>query len=236
MERLSVFSRQKSGKKLKIDDIRLVLAVLLKMAVKDPHVFAGRAQVFFLALSDQGDLLERQLVAVKVLEHLRGIPDDLSDLTEMHVRNSQRKALVAVPDVNAHFDKRIDRTSFGKRVGPLTRAKSDRVVVFDIAALFIFTTPGIGQIRQPVKWTVSTQKVKKNVYEVKAEGRIRSGWHIYDLQEYKGGPNPTVFSVSGEGIETVGEARISSEISRHFDEVFGMAIGTCEKILKYETN
>ena len=103
-----------------------------------------------------------------------------------------------------------------------------RFVLFLVAALFIFATPGIGQIRQPVKWTVSTQKVKKNVYEVKAEGRIRSGWHIYDLQEYKGGPNPTVFSVSGEGIETVGEARISSEISRHFDEVFGMEIGTCE--------
>ncbi len=97
-----------------------------------------------------------------------------------------------------------------------------------LAALLVLPLPTKAQIRQPVKWTVSAQKVKKNVYEIKAEGKIRSGWHIYDLQEYVGGPNPTVFTVSGEGIEPVDAPKIISEIQRSFDEVFGMEIGTCD--------
>ena len=97
-----------------------------------------------------------------------------------------------------------------------------------IAALLAFAIPAQAQIRQPVKWTVSAQKVKKNVYEIKAEGKIRSGWHIYDLQEYVNGPNPTVFSVGGDAVEPVGAPKITSEVHREFDDVFKMEIGTCE--------
>ena len=95
-------------------------------------------------------------------------------------------------------------------------------------AILAFAVPAAGQLRQPVKWEVSAKKVKKNVYEIQAAGKIRTGWHIYDLQEYEGGPNPTVFSVSGEAIEAEGPASITSEVHRAFDEVFGMEIGTCE--------
>ena len=97
-----------------------------------------------------------------------------------------------------------------------------------IVVLFAFVSPAQAQISQPVKWTVSAQKVKKGVYEIKAEGKIRSGWHIYDLQDYVDGPNPTVFTVSGEGIEPLDDARITSRIDREFNPSFGMEIGTCE--------
>ena len=103
-----------------------------------------------------------------------------------------------------------------------------RIVLLLIAALFAFAAPAPGQIPQPVKWTVSAQKVKKNVYEIKAEGTLSSGWHVYDLQEYQGGPNPTIFTVTGEGIEPEGEARIASEVKRSFNELFGMEIGICD--------
>ena len=103
-----------------------------------------------------------------------------------------------------------------------------KFLLFLTAALFCLAPEAKAQIRQPVKWEVSTKKVKKNVYEIKADGKIRTGWHIYDLQEYEGGPNPTVFTVSGEAIESVGAAKITSKVVREFDDAFGMEIGTCE--------
>ena len=97
-----------------------------------------------------------------------------------------------------------------------------------LAAFLALAVPAGAQMRQPVKWEVSSKKVKKNVYEIQAAGKIRAGWHIYDLQEYVGGPNPTVFTVSGEAVESVAPAKITSKIHREMDEVFGMEIGTCE--------
>ena len=97
-----------------------------------------------------------------------------------------------------------------------------------LAAFLALAVPAGAQIRQPVKWEVSSKKVKKNVYEIQANGKIRAGWHIYDLQEYVGGPNSTVFTVSGEAVEPVGPAKITSKIEREYDDVFEMEIGTCE--------
>ena len=100
--------------------------------------------------------------------------------------------------------------------------------VIILSALLAFAAPAPAQMRQPVKWEVSAKKVKKNVYEIKADGKIRTGWHIYDLQEYELGPNPTVFTVSGDAIEPVDPAKITSKVVREKDETFGMEIGTCE--------
>ncbi len=101
-------------------------------------------------------------------------------------------------------------------------------VLLTLAALLAFAAPSLAQIRQPVKWTVEAKKVKKNVYDITATGSIRSGWHIYDLQEYELGPNPTLFSISGAAVEAEGAPQITSEINRHFDEIFEMEIGTCD--------
>ncbi|MCQ2133689.1 MAG: thioredoxin family protein [Bacteroidales bacterium] len=102
-------------------------------------------------------------------------------------------------------------------------------VLLPLAALFIISSPAEAQVRQPVQWSVTSTKVKKNLYEIKATGEIkRRGWHIYDLQEYEMGPNSTIFTVSGEGIEPVGEPQITSEVKRSFDEIFEMEIGTCD--------
>ena len=80
---------------------------------------------------------------------------------------------------------------------------------------------------QPVQWSVSARRVQKNVYEIKALGKLEAGWHIYDLQEYDGGPNPTVFTVSGDGVEPVGQPEITSKVIKEYDDIFEMEIGTC---------
>ena len=97
-----------------------------------------------------------------------------------------------------------------------------------ISALLAFIVPVKAQPQNPVTWEVSAKKVKKNVYEIKAEASIQAGWHIYDLQEYELGPNPTVFTVTGDAIEAVAPAKITSKVDKEYDDIFRMEIGTCE--------
>ena len=62
------------------------------------------------------------------------------------------------------------------------------------------------QVPQPVSWTVVSQKLDNSVYEIRAEGALKPGWHIYGLDE---SPNPTVFKVEGEGMEPVGPVQMT---------------------------
>ena len=100
--------------------------------------------------------------------------------------------------------------------------------VIILSALLAFIAPVKAQPQDPVKWEVSAKKVKKNVYEIKAVASIQAGWHIYDLQEYELGPNPTVFSVTGDAIEAVAPAEITSRVDKEYDDIFRLEIGTCE--------
>ena len=97
-----------------------------------------------------------------------------------------------------------------------------------ISALLAFIAPVKAQPQDPVTWEVSAKKVKKNVYEIKAVASIQAGWHIYDLQEYELGPNPTVFSVTGDAVEAVSPAEITSKVDKEYDDIFRMEIGTCQ--------
>ena len=101
-----------------------------------------------------------------------------------------------------------------------------RLILF-IAVLFAFALQAAALSPQPVQWSVSARRVQKNVYEIKALGKLEAGWHIYDLQEYDGGPNPTVFTVSGDGVEPVGQPEITSKVIKEYDDIFEMEIGTC---------
>ncbi len=96
-----------------------------------------------------------------------------------------------------------------------------------VVALITFCAGAAAQIEQPVKWEVSSNEVDKNLYEIRATATISPGWHIYDLQEYPGGPSSTVFTVSGDDVALEGEARITSTIERAYNDLFGMEIGTC---------
>ena len=97
-----------------------------------------------------------------------------------------------------------------------------------ITALFSTALFSPAQTLQPVKWEVSAKKAGNGVYDILATGTISDGWHIYDLEEYELGPNPTIFSVSGDAVETVSPAKITSGIDRSLDPIFGIEIGTCE--------
>ena len=95
---------------------------------------------------------------------------------------------------------------------------------------FALTIPAHAQMRQPLDWDVSVEvsDADASLCTLTATGTFSDpSWHIYDLQEYPGGPNGTVFSVSGDGIEAVGDPVIKSEVSRAYSDIFGMEIGEC---------
>lgn len=98
-----------------------------------------------------------------------------------------------------------------------------------VAALLASGLVAAAQVFEPLVWTVSAEKVGPDMYEVSATGRFESeGWHIYDLTPRDGGPNNTVFTIEGEGVEVLGTPRITSPVHVGYSPVFGMELGTCE--------
>lgn len=85
------------------------------------------------------------------------------------------------------------------------------------------------QITQPVSWSISSNDLGDNQYEIVLTAEIESSWHIYDLGPYQGGPNPTALTFElSEEYELIGEPYIKSQVKRGYDEAFEMEIGTCD--------
>ncbi|MBQ0024839.1 MAG: thioredoxin family protein [Bacteroidales bacterium] len=81
----------------------------------------------------------------------------------------------------------------------------------------------------PVSWQVRTEKAAGDTVNVIFEASIQSGWHLYDLGPYKGGPNETVFTFEvSEGASLAGGVEYTSEPIRQNDPVFNMEIGFFE--------
>lgn len=80
---------------------------------------------------------------------------------------------------------------------------------------------------QEVGWTGSVEPLSGAEYELRFEAAIPSGFHMYDMGPYEGGPNPTVITLSPEaGVELVGSVEQRTKPHRYFDQMFGMEIGT----------
>ncbi|MFR9651720.1 MAG: cytochrome c biogenesis protein CcdA [Rikenellaceae bacterium] len=63
-------------------------------------------------------------------------------------------------------------------------------------------------------------------YEVSVTATIEEGWAIYDLTEYKDGPNRTTFTVAEQsGVELIGEVETMPQSTKKMDEIFQMEIG-----------
>lgn len=96
------------------------------------------------------------------------------------------------------------------------------------AVTLILSTGLRAQFSQPLSWTLKADKTAEGQYDIIATGTFSSdGWHTYDLAEYKNGPISTTFEVTGEGVTPVGGPEILSKVDRHFDDAFGMEVGTC---------
>ncbi len=101
-----------------------------------------------------------------------------------------------------------------------------------LAAIAVIATTAItAQIVEPVKWEASVKKLEGNEYLITYTAKIDSGWSIYDLGPYEGGPIATTFVVDEENeennkkIQLVGKVTPKTTPKKNHDAVWGMKVG-----------
>jgi len=64
-----------------------------------------------------------------------------------------------------------------------------------------------GQVLKPVKWEITTEKVKDNTYYLVFKAKITKGWTVYSQYTSDEGPVPTAITYEEKGgIKLVGKA------------------------------
>ncbi|HBX90377.1 MAG TPA: thiol:disulfide interchange protein [Alistipes sp.] len=97
-----------------------------------------------------------------------------------------------------------------------------RILLLPLAALLT----AVGVQAQQVAWTGSAEHLQGNDYRILIEAAIPSGYHMYDMGPYEGGPNATTFLFTAEGAALEGSVEQLTTPDTHFDTTFGMQIGT----------
>ena len=76
------------------------------------------------------------------------------------------------------------------------------------------------QILEPVQWTVETEKLNKNEYNIVFKAEIEDGWHLYSQNTPFGGPMPLYFEfIDTLGIERIGGVQEPKAIV-HYSDIF----------------
>ena len=76
------------------------------------------------------------------------------------------------------------------------------------------------QILEPVQWTVETEKLNKNEYNIVFKAEIEDGWHLYSQNTPFGGPMPLYFEfIDTLGIERQGGVTEPKAIV-HYSDIF----------------
>ncbi|MFI3317286.1 MAG: cytochrome c biogenesis protein CcdA [Rikenellaceae bacterium] len=92
----------------------------------------------------------------------------------------------------------------------------------------------ISAMAQTTTWSVDAQHVEADEYNIVMTAKISQGWHIYDMREYKNGPNPTSITFSQtDGVEYLGAISASASPTTYYDELFGMEIGYYEGTVRF---
>ncbi|MFR9566275.1 MAG: cytochrome c biogenesis protein CcdA, partial [Rikenellaceae bacterium] len=87
-----------------------------------------------------------------------------------------------------------------------------------------------------ISWGEPTLKsMGGSEYLLTIDATIDDGWHIYDTQEYKDGPNPTRFDFEeSQGVELLGAVTTSQDPVRLWDDIFEMEIGYYKDSVTFE--
>lgn len=86
----------------------------------------------------------------------------------------------------------------------------------------------------PVSWNAKAVSKGNNIYEIQLISTVSAGWHVYDLGPYTDGPNATIYRVSPAAgtpkgaFELIGKPFIKGRVTKAYDDVFDMTIGTFE--------
>ncbi len=85
------------------------------------------------------------------------------------------------------------------------------------------------QVADPVKWTFTVDNIKGAEAELVFSATIDRPWHLYSAHLPAGGPIPTkAWFKESEGYSLVDDIVEVTKAKRHYDEGFGMEVGTIE--------
>lgn len=102
-----------------------------------------------------------------------------------------------------------------------------------LAALFL-PVAVLAQMLDPVKFSVSTQKVSDTEMDVTFTGKIEGGWHVYSVNVPSDGPTPASFTLeSAKNIEKLGGLKAGAGAVKKKDDVFGMELEYFEKTCRF---
>lgn len=96
--------------------------------------------------------------------------------------------------------------------------------LFKLFTFLVLMVPFIAkaQILEPVQWTVETEKLNQNEYNIVFKAEIEDGWHLYSQNTPFGGPMPLYFEfIDTLGIERIGGVEEPKAIV-HYSDVFGI--------------
>lgn len=100
--------------------------------------------------------------------------------------------------------------------------KHIRILLLTLAVLF--TTAAAAQ---NVTWKSTVEPLGGDTCRIVLEAAIPAPYHMYDMGPYVGGPNATAIEFApAEGVTYLGGVEQLSKPERHYDELFGMEIGT----------
>lgn len=100
--------------------------------------------------------------------------------------------------------------------------KHIRILLLTLAVLF--TTAAAAQ---NVTWKSTVEPLGGDTCRIVLEAAIPAPYHMYDMGPYEGGPNATQIQFApAEGVTYLGGVEQLSKPERHYDELFGMEIGT----------
>lgn len=83
----------------------------------------------------------------------------------------------------------------------------------------------IAQVKNPVKWTYSAQKLSTGKYELHMTAIVEKGWHIYSQNTPDGGPVPTAFAFTKNPLVTLsGPVKETGKLETHFEKLFDVEV------------
>ena len=90
------------------------------------------------------------------------------------------------------------------------------------------------QIVEPVKFSVSTERVSKDEIKVTFTGKIDEGWHVYSSDIPQNGPTPATFNiVDAVNVEPAGKLVPGKGAVHKYDEMFEMELSFFEKECRF---
>ena len=100
--------------------------------------------------------------------------------------------------------------------------KSFRLLIMTL----LMVMAGVVVYGQNASWGISVEKIEGDIYQINVKAKIPSGFHMYDLGPYEGGPNPTVITFApAAGVEFEGDVFAITESKKAYDDIFAMTIG-----------